>query len=171
MQNKKYNIPLVIGILLIITGRLFKIQHWPFGLELSLFGTTIILLFYSLRFLSKKGKQTIDITAYVFVISYCIHIILRLFKMPFARESAFILFTIGVVYLVQYVIKSLRKGGQNKTTEPILNKTIFVLAAVCIALGLFMKLQHLPGSTVFNIVGFTLAGLWFVSQIRFGRKK
>jgi hypothetical protein len=63
MNTKQLLIPLILfilGMILTIIGALFKIQHWPYGSEILIFGSffevvgLIILLIILVKFFLKK---------------------------------------------------------------------------------------------------------------------
>lgn len=50
----------LVGVSILFIGALFKIQHWPYGNELLVFGMLFILAIYIIHFIKKSRKRALD---------------------------------------------------------------------------------------------------------------
>ncbi len=94
-RKYKYLVWALIGFAFAAVGKLFVLQHWPFGRLILLTGSLLFILIYSLHFWKKK-KILFDILKYCFVISWVFAPIIRLSIRGHNREVNLVDFIISI---------------------------------------------------------------------------
>lgn len=164
MQNRKFNVPLAIGVGLVLLGSLMRIQHWNFSKDVFSLGILTFVVSFTLRFFAKKEKSWIDFTGLALVTVWCTLAAMRLYKLPYTKEFTYLLFLIGFVYLLQRAMDFLKKGKSQSTSKFNIDSILLFVGVLLLLGGTFFKLQHWPGAHVLLIAGIVVTGAWFLRQ-------
>lgn len=176
IANRRFVVPIIIAVSLLIFGAFIKIMHWPFALWFFIIGSTSLIIFYLLRFLSKPEKFFLDYVKLALVISYVARVIFYIFHIP-GKTNVSIIFLIivglyavltGIPYITDLeVIKSAIKSKN----YPILIKTFFaVLGTFSIVAGSVFKVMHWPGSDLMLIGGLIVIAIWAMVDLLFAKE-
>jgi hypothetical protein len=94
----------IVGILMLISGILFKILHWPFASPLIITGIFFILIFYSIHFYGKPDKIKLDYFKLIvlFLILNCRMI--KIFHFPYGWEIEYMSRFIFLIFILYYII-------------------------------------------------------------------
>lgn len=170
-RNRKFTLPIVTFVVLLIVGVLFRIQHWPYGLELIIIGCIGITCSYSLRILLKSDRQVYDWLSMLLVVLWCIHNILRVMWHPMKSYVLYMLWLSFIAFVVAYLFRRKEKNDQSRFFESSWELIFLVLLAIGTVGSSVLRIQHWPGATLFQFIG--LIGLvgWFGMRIGKDKKK
>jgi len=164
-RTKILTFPIRIALIILVYGVLFKVMHWLYAKQLILLGSGLIVLLYSLRFLYKKEKQTLDYVklglVLVWVFNYCIKG-LHLFNIPYVLDLVLLilfvwwLITEGFTYFIR---RKLKNSGVLK----LFYYGFSITSLALIIIGVLFKIQHWPyGSLIFTFGSLLLSMMLIV---------
>lgn len=70
-NHTRFAIPLVLGLVLMCVGMLFKMLHWPFAIVLMLVGAVVTATSYVLWYRAKAQRVLLDYLKLAWVLSAC----------------------------------------------------------------------------------------------------
>lgn len=107
---------MLISIMCIITGFLFKVQHWPQALEILVLGLSLCLCVYLVHFFRKSNHFTLDYLKLVWVVLYVTFSLDNILHIYFLREWIAIRDLAFLAMLAYYAyIFTIRKSMPNST--------------------------------------------------------
>lgn len=151
---------LLLSLAVYVIGALCRIQHWPFGAELSLIGCIGIGIFSILYFSLKSDKSLFDKMALVGLPLASISILARTFHLPYANEVRLMCILIGLGYSI-YLLVGWLPNLKSDSGKIRWDRMAFLAGAICVGIGAFLKMIHWPFASVFLLVGLGLALIHF----------
>ncbi len=135
-----------ISLSLVVVGSILKIQHWPFGLEISGAGFILLLITALIRFFVVKNHSLPFSLSSIFIVLFSIHGFARLIKYAHMKELTLILMAVGICWVIFQFLK-----WRKANTMPKLDakNMLFIFGAVLIIAGVTFKIQHWPFSSIF----------------------
>lgn len=159
--KKLYQILLIFAVGLIVLGRLFKIQHYPYSSEITIIGLIIASILLGYQLLSKKDRKIYHYIGVFIVLLLLLTSIMRVIQFSYLKESTIVLFILGGIYAVCYLYE---KNKKEKLSKIIKSNAIMILGSTSIILGALLKIQHFPGSAPLFLLGLILLGLSFINE-------
>jgi len=159
-----------VGILII--GLLYKIMHWPYASIFILSGFGGILFFYSAKFFLKKNKIALDFLKWIVVILFCFRATFIIMHWPYVLVFNILFFASLILLFFFWVLKPNNQSNSDskQTVSSFLKQNgFYIVVALCILIGAFFKIMHMPGAGPFLIVGLAGAFIWAVNDM-FGKK-
>ncbi len=154
-EKKILTFPIRLALIVLIIGALFKIMHWPNSKELMLIGALSVAVLYTIRFLNKAHKKTLDYIKLSLILLWLHNYFVQsfhLYKIPFLLEICFIILLIwwfaeeGFFYFLN---RKFKKRGLLKITYYLLiGLTFFMLL-----FGILFKIQHWPYGSLVLLFG------------------
>lgn len=154
-KNKKFAIPIAISILLLIVGMNYRIQHYPYAVEMEIIGFTFLALFYAFRFILKNGRTKKDTIKLILVILWTTGNLLARFKVDniyYIQHS--ILFTALVLLILE--VFTFKKNPSDR-----LNIVLYI-GAVLLSFEIIFRILWLPRNSILHLVGLIFLGLGFL---------
>lgn len=151
-----------ISIAILIIGTLFRIMHWPFGMQMSAIALILIAISSVLFYSSRLEKSFVDELAVVLVPFLCVFMLLRLLHLPYQLEIKIALLAIAVLYIffkgIQWHLGDQSQGKTGINWE----RNSYILGIILIAIGLFFKYQYWPYAKEFLLSGMGVMVLYYV---------
>ena len=151
---------LLLSLAVYVIGMLCRIQHWPFGAELSLIGCIGIGIFSLLFFSLKSDKSLFDKMALVGLPLASISILVRTFHLPFASEVHLICIIIGLGYSI-YLLVGWLPNLKSDSGKLRWDRVAFLAGAICVGIGAILKMIHWPFASEFLWTGLGLGFIHF----------
>lgn len=154
MQNKILTFPLRLSVITLNFGALFKIMHWPYGIQLMLIGGVSIGILYTIRVIKKVNKSKLDYVKLslilIWVFSYLIKAF-HLFIIPYVFEILLV-----ILFIYWFFVEGIDYFKNRKFRKNAFLKALYFLliAMTIFALffGMLFKILHWPyGSLLFTI--------------------
>ncbi|XOV67665.1 MAG: hypothetical protein ACFHU9_00570 [Fluviicola sp.] len=159
-QKKILSIPIAIAFCALTIGTLFKIQHWPFGIELRLTSLIAIGVFYTIRYGAKKSKNIKDLAKVIMVLSWVLLSVLAMYKMNNLVYLRIILEISGVSWLAIETWDVIKKKPKSERANlPQLIGMLILITHV------IFRIQHWPyagAMLVLSLFAFILIAIGFI---------
>ena len=154
-----------LSAVVLILSALFRIQHWPFGLELSIVGLSALAISAPLFYSAKLEKSFVDELVIVLIPLFCGFMLLRTLHLSDQLEIKFVLLAIAVLYSVYKGIRWHRADKANGVKGINWERNIFLMGIILIASGLILKYQHGSYSSNFLITGMGMFALYYFGSM------
>lgn len=159
-------IAVFIGFLLI--GNIFRIQHWPFGREItfvSMVSLGMINLFSFIRHYLKPKRKYLDSIGLLIIL---LIISIQLNKLILFTEMTGLirpLLLLSVIWVAMNVLSAIRKKTYFQMTT---GEVLVIIGLSCLIGESILRSNHLPLGSVFSFAGLliTMIGLFINYQIR-----
>jgi hypothetical protein len=142
---------------LMIIGGLFKIQHWPWSVQLFLLAWCCIVVSAIWRLAVSKNYASSETARDVFIFGLVSTAVMRQLHLP-GRGFALAMTLIGGAAVVWYERGRFLPTGTDAKVYP----SLFYSSVVLILVGALLQILHWPYGSVLILVGLLLAGYWFV---------
>lgn len=144
---------LVISLITFSIGSILKIQHWPFGKELTIAGYLLLGITSLISYLKNPNKNLVNSFSLVLLIYFiCIRISLDR-SHDWYQLAHSILFALTTLWGVLYFRKL---KSENTKFKASFGNVIFYTGAVFIIAGALLKIQHWPGGQLLLFTGLIL---------------
>lgn len=150
-----------LGIALVILGALFKIQHWPWSVEMHVAAWPLILVAMVWRPLSGQPLVHREAARDLFTFGTVSGIVMRTLHLP-GKGFALTVAVIGGVAWLWFDRSRFWPSAGERSAQPWL----FYLAMATVLLGTLFRIQHWPYGTALLLGGLALCVIWFVSSMR-----
>ena len=148
----------VIGIVLVILGALFKIQHWPWTEVIFITAWAFTLIAMVWRPMSGQPMLSKEAMRDLFTFGMVSVIVMRMLHLP-GKGYALAVAALGGVGLLWLDRDRIIPSGSGNGPRPLL----FYTALLLVISGTLFRIQHWPHSTPLLISGLVLVGIWFLS--------
>ncbi len=169
--RKKLTIPLIISVLILICGIVFRIYNLPYSSILFSVANFSVIVLYFIRFISKTNKIFEDYQKLLIVISWSIALVFVFYD--FKYSTVFIVLALLIFYLWSvlglYELLFEKKGDKKK--KPLLSKLLGVLSTFFIISGVISSMLYLPYSKVFIFAGLVVLVVWLLSDFVIKKSK
>lgn len=108
---KELSPPVKIFIAFLLLGTIFKLQHWPFAVEIIVLSTALIAVFYLAQFLKKLNKEIVDYFKVIGVTLACLYWIFNILHFPYRLP---LLIGAFIMYIIVLLI---RTDNQNEKQD------------------------------------------------------
>ncbi|MEX0272786.1 MAG: hypothetical protein AB3N16_00230 [Flavobacteriaceae bacterium] len=170
MKGKKllsYGLPL--SLIVLLTGLVFRIAHWPNASLIMLIGYFLLAIFYGLRFYGKPEKRMVDYLKMTLVVFWTSYGILRILDFPY---TTFFQVTTVLAFIAWFIMEGaayfFKRGGDKKGefTQIIWN-IILVVGVLALIGGLLLKLLQSPYAIAVIVLGIVLITAFVLKDLFF----
>ena len=164
MPVKALTFPIRLSLIVLIFGALFKIMHWPYANILMFIGSVLIGLFYAIRFIKKKSKESLDYVKFVMVLLWIINYLnsaFHVFNMPYILEILLLM-----LFIYWFIVEGIYYFKNRKYKKNVFLKAFYFLlismTIFALFFGIIFKIQHWPYGTLLFTTGILLASILLI---------
>lgn len=165
-RKKKLSLPIAGALLMLIVGRIAKIQHWPFGSSVYMTGLILVGCLYFLRYTLKADKNLKDIAKMLMVLTWVLVNFLALYKFV---ELQYVII-IGAISGLGWLINEIVDFGDHKARQDRLNAILWI-GILLVVTSVIFKIQRLPLSSIFLLFGLLFSAIGFIIDYIWANKR
>ena len=171
-MKKIFGLILRLFVSLLIFAVLFKVMHWPYANTILLPAVAGILIFYSIRFLFKNQKNSLDYIKLIFVFTWSFtYLNSNFYFIQIPKLLEFIPLVLFAWWFINegtsYFSLSKLKGN---SSFKIFYSIFLVLTLGLVILGIILRILHWPYGALLFTLGMLLASIFVVIDF-FAREK
>lgn len=163
-EKKNPNLTIIsigIPVVLIITGAIFKIQHWPYANSFLITGALFQAIVHAFGFFIRKHKVATDYLKLIFSFAWCTGIWFRLEHWPFSHVVGVLTDGSFILLIITYAYEYFRPF-QEEASGGLISRVLQIAFTGLILTGVFFKIMHLPYGTYLIVTGIICLFAWFV---------
>jgi hypothetical protein len=153
------------GIGIFLLGILFKYLKNQYAVDLIVFGLTVLLLGYSIKFIGKKEKKFVDFLRLFVLISFCSFIASKLYNGSYSGT----LKTVFVFGLYSWLLiegsKLIRSLFDFSTKRKAFLNSLFLFAILSAILGIVLKYLKVHHHEYAFFVAVIFGVFWFLFSL------
>lgn len=156
----------VIGIVLVILGALFKLEHWPGSGVLFLVAWAVTLAAILWRLVVRRRIIPKEAARDLFTLGFVSIVVMRALHLP-DRGITLAVTVIGALGVLWYERDRILPGKGGKGNKPWL----FYLAMALVLADTVFRIEHWPYGTALLIGGLAMAAIWFFATMGGSREE
>lgn len=155
----------VLSVIIILVGSLFKVMHWPYSRMVLLIGYCFLFIIYPKYYLTTKINNRFNFLSVIGVLVWAGFKIVNMVcfdDVLFVKAISFSgLLLFGAISFYKYM------GFENyqSTRMERIIAIFFLLGEFILAIGLLFKVLHWPYSLIIIVLGLSILAVSFVSTL------
>ena len=164
-------VPIRVGMVLVLFGVLCRLLHWPFADLTLMSGAGAILVFYTLRYSSKRRKDFLDFLKLMLVLLWSTKTLLTAAR---SHDAIWIDYAALMAFVLWLLLDGFRNDvkvkRQRSNLQPALipvdkaSKRAFSVCAGLTFVGVIFLIMHWNGAQTLLILGLGGASLWLLKD-------
>lgn len=152
---------------------LFQYMHWPYGMDLMLYGSMGLLVLYTIRFFFKRNKSSLDYVKLAIVVIW----FFRIFVSTFVGPTYSYIFDIVLIGLSLWWFTDEGVNFYNdrkfrfSNSVKLIYYILFALSFVICAFGMLLRILHWPYGALVFTSGVLLISLFLILDLLFIKRK
>lgn len=172
-QKKVLTVPIRLATILILYSMLFQFMHWPYGIDLMLYSSIVLAVFYTIRFLYKHNKSHLDYVKLAIVVTWFLRVFIGTFISPrYSFVFDVILIGLGIWWFTEegvnfYTHRKFRFGN----TFKLIYYMLFALSFLICVVGMLVRIMHWPYGALIFTSGVMLISIFLLLDLFLIKRK